>query len=90
MDEKRGLLVSRRETQDAIFDAGAVLQRDLLELGAQLAERLAAMDKPREITALLETEHRRVLATLAASLRADAVAELRPAEAPLPDPRPCP
>ena len=78
LDEKRGLLVPRREIEDAVYDAGAVLQRDLLELGAQLAERLAAMDKPREITALLETEHRRVLATLAASLRA--TSESRQAE----------
>lgn len=78
LDEKRGLLVPRREIEDAIYDAGAVLQRDLLELGAQLAERLAAMDKPREIAALLETEHRRVLATWASSLRAKA--ESRQAE----------
>ena len=78
LDEKRGLLVPRREIEDAVYDAGAVLQRDLLELGAQLAERLAAMDKPREIAALLETEHRRVLATLATSLRAKA--ESRQAE----------
>ncbi len=72
LDEKRGLLVSRVEVEDAVFDAGTVLQRDLLELGPQLAERLAAMDDPREIAALLETEHRRVLATLAVSLRAKA------------------
>ena len=78
LDEKRGLLVPRQEIEDAVYDAGAVLQRDLLELGAQLAERLAAMDKPREIAALLETEHRRVLATLATSLRAKA--ESRQAE----------
>ena len=69
LDEKCRLLVPIAEVQDAVYDAGAVLQRDLLELGAQLSERLAAMDKPREIAALLETEHRRVLATLAASLR---------------------
>lgn len=78
LDEKRGLLVSRREIEDAVYDAGAVLQRDLLDLGAQLAERLAAMSEPREIAALLETEHRRVLATLASSLRADAAAEEKP------------
>ena len=78
LDEKRGLLVPRQEIEDAVYDAGAVLQRDLLELGAQLAERLAAMDKPREIAALLETELRRVLATWATSLRAKA--ESRQAE----------
>ena len=90
LDEKRGLLVPRAEIEDAIFDAGAALQRDLLEIPARLSEQIAAMSDPREIAELLNTEHRRVLATLAASLRADAVAELRPAEAPLPDPRPCP
>ena len=78
LDEKRGLLVPRREIEDAIFDAGAVFQRDLLEIGPQLAERLAAMSKPREIAALLETELRRVLATWASSLRAKA--ESRQAE----------
>ena len=52
-----------------------VLQRDLLELGAQSADRIATMDDPREIAALLEAEHRRVLATLAASLRANVEAE---------------
>ena len=75
LDEKRGLLVPRREVEDSVYDAGTVLQRDLLELGAQLAERLAAMTAPREIAALMETEHRRVLATLAASLRAKAESE---------------
>ncbi len=90
LDEKRGLLVPRREIEDAIYDGGVVFQRDLLELGPQLAERVASMDKPREIAALLETELRRVLATWASSLRSDAEAELRPAEAPLPDPGPCP
>jgi len=78
LDEKRGLLVSRREIQDAIYDAGTILLRDLLDLGAQLAERLAAMSEPREISALLETEHRRVLAALASSLRADSAAEEEP------------
>ena len=48
----------------------AVLLRDLLELGAQLSERIATMTDPREIAALLETEHRRILAALAVSLRA--------------------
>ena len=61
LDEKLGLLVSRAKIEAAIFDAGRVLQRDLLELGAQLAERLASMSDPREIAALLETEHRREL-----------------------------
>ncbi len=36
------------------------------------------MDKPREIAALLEAEYRKVLATLAASLRADSAAEEEP------------
>ncbi len=56
----------------------------------RLAERLASMSDPREIAELLNTEYRRALAVLASSLRADAEAELRPAEAPLPDPGPCP
>ena len=78
LDERRALLVPRAEIETAIYDAGAVLQRDLLELGAQLSERLATMDQPREIAALLETELRRILATLASSLRADAAAENEP------------
>ncbi len=44
----------------------------------RLAGRLAAMDKPREIAALLESEYRRVLAALASSLRVDAAAEEEP------------
>ncbi len=75
LDEKRGLLVPRREVEDSVFSAGTVLQRDLLELGAQLAEQLAAMTDTRAISALMEKEHRRVLATLAASLRAKAESE---------------
>lgn len=75
LDEKCKLLVPIAEVQDAIFDAGTVLQRDLLELGPQLAERLANMTDVREIAALLETELRCILATLAASLRAKAAAE---------------
>ncbi len=72
LDEKRGLLVPRAEVEEAVFDAGAVLLRDLLEIPAQLSERLASMTQRREISALLETALRRVLATLAASLRAKA------------------
>ncbi len=75
LDEKRGLLVPRAEVEDAVYDAGTVLQRDLLELGPQLAERLANMTDVREIAALLEGEHRRVLATLAAALRTKAAVE---------------
>ena len=83
LDEKRGLLVSRAEIQDAVYDAGAVLQRDLLAVAGRLSEQIAAMTEPREIAALLVTEHRRVLAALAASLRAKAEAEHRAtAEAP--------
>ncbi len=78
LDEKRRLLVPRREVEDAVFDAGVVLQRDLLGLGPQLAERLAAMDEPREIAALMEAEYRKILAGLAASLRADSAAEEEP------------
>lgn len=81
LDEKRGLLVPRREIEDAVYDAGTVLQRDMLELGPQLAERLAAMDNPREIAALLETELRRVLATMASSLRAKVESEQAEAKA---------
>lgn len=75
LDEKRGLLVVRQEVEDAISEAGAVLQRELLELGSQLSDRLAAMDSPREIALLLEGEHRRVLAGLAATIRASALSD---------------
>ncbi len=78
LDARLGLLVPREEIQAAIFDAGRVLQRDLLELGAQLSERIAVMDDPREIAELLVTEHRRILAALASSLRTDAAAEEEP------------
>ena len=50
LDEKRGLLVPRAEIENAIYDAGLLLQRGLLELGGQLAERLAALDDTRKIT----------------------------------------
>ncbi len=75
LDEKRGLLVPIAEIQAAVFEAGMLLQRDLLELGPQLAERLASMDDPKAIAALIETELRRVLAALAASLRGNAEAD---------------
>jgi len=75
LDEKRGLLVPRAEVENSVYDAGTVLLRDMLEIPAKLAERLVAMTDRREITALLETELRRVLATMATSLRADAAAE---------------
>lgn len=75
LDEKRALLVPREEAEAAAYEIGALLQRDLLDLGAQLGERLAAMDDPREIAALMEAEYRRVLAALAASLRETAAAE---------------
>ncbi len=78
LDEKRGLLVPRAEVEAAVYDAGLLLQRDLLELGPQLADRIATMDDPREIVEVLETEHRRILAALAASLRANAAAEGEP------------
>lgn len=75
LDEKRGLLVSRQEVEDAVYDAGALLQRDLLNLASQVSERLAAMTDKREIEALLETELRAVLAAMASSLRAGAETE---------------
>ena len=52
-----------------------MLQRNLLYLCSQVAERLASMSDARQITELLEAEHRKVLAQLAAALRADADAE---------------
>ena len=70
LDERRRLLVPRAEVEDAVFEAGAVLQRDLLELEAQLAERLAGMSDPREIAALLEAEFRALLKRVAAALGA--------------------
>ena len=69
----------RAEVENAVYDAGTVLQRDLLELGAQLADRIATMTEPREIAPLLEAEYRRVLATLAVSLSATAAEEENPA-----------
>ena len=95
LDARRGLLVPCAEVEAAVYDAGTVLQRDLLEIPAQLAERLAAMDEPHAIAELLEGEFRRVLAALAASLRADAAAEEErkanaTAEVVTLEPRPCP
>lgn len=52
LDEKRNLLVPRVEVEDAVLEAGEMLQRELDALGAQLAERLAALSEPREIAAL--------------------------------------
>ena len=72
LDEKRGLLVPRAEVEDAVFEAGLLLQRNLLHLCSQVAERLASMSDARQITELLEAEHRGVLAQLAAALRAKA------------------
>ncbi|MCZ6858927.1 MAG: hypothetical protein O7I42_01370 [Alphaproteobacteria bacterium] len=75
LDEKRGLLVPIAEVQDAAYEAGAVLQRDLLDLAGQLSEIIAPMTDATAIAALVESEHRRLLAAFAASLRADAAAE---------------
>ncbi len=75
LDEKRGLLVPRAEVEDAVYDAGLMFQRDLLELGPQLAERLAAMTDPKKIAEVMQAEYRQVLATWASSLRADVAAE---------------
>ncbi len=72
LDEKRGLLVPRREIEDAVYEAGLLLQRNLLHLCSQVAERVASMSDARQITELLEAEHRKVLAQLAAALRAKA------------------
>ena len=78
LDEKRALLVPRAEVEDAVFEAGLLLQRNLLHLCSQVAERLASMSDARQITELLEAEHRKVLAALASSLRVDAAAEEEP------------
>ncbi len=78
LDEKRGLLVPRAEVEDAVYDAGLLLQRNLLHLCSQVAERVASMSDARQITELLEAEHRKVLAQLAAALRAKAAAEEEP------------
>lgn len=69
LDEKRKLLVPREEVRDAIWDAGQHLQANLLTLSSSIAERLAAMEDPREIAALLDAEHRKVLEALANGLR---------------------
>lgn len=69
LDEKRALLVPRAEVEAATYEAGQMLQRDLLEFGPQLSDRLAAMASPREIAALMETELRRLLAKWASTLR---------------------
>lgn len=71
LDEKLEHLVPRAEVESAAFEAGQALQRDLLDLGPQLAERLAVMSDPREIATLIENEHRRVLAKLATALRSE-------------------
>jgi len=77
LDEKRGLLVPRAEVEDAVFESGLLLQRNLLHLCSQVAERLASMSVAREITEVLEGEVRKVLAELAASLRAKAEEEAK-------------
>ena len=76
LDEKRALLVPRAEIEAAVYEAGQMLQRDLLELGPQLSERLAAMASPHDIAALMETEHRRLLAKWASTLRTQGDADV--------------
>ncbi len=70
LDEKRGLLVPRQEVENAVYDAGTLLQRDLLNMAGQVSERIATMADATEIAALIEAETRAVLATMASSLRA--------------------
>ncbi len=55
---------------DKAHNAGKVLQQNLIDLAALLGEQLATMPDPREIVAMLEKEYGRILADLAASLRA--------------------
>ena len=77
---------------DKAHNAGKVLQQNLVDLAALLGEQLATMPDPREIVAMLENDYLRILAELAASLRADAAAEEEDhasAEV-IPDPRACP
>jgi len=62
------------DAYNAAYNAGRVLQQNLVDLAALLGEQLAATVDPREIVALLETDYLRILATLAASLRDDAEA----------------
>jgi len=76
LDVKRELLVPRAEVEAHEYAIAQALQRDLLELGPQLSERLATMTVPREIAALLETEFRQVMAKLAAALRTQGEADL--------------
>ncbi len=63
---------------DRAYNAGKELQKNLVDLAALLGEQLATMPDPREIVVMLETDYLRILATLAASLRADAAAEENP------------
>ena len=55
---------------DKAYNAGKVLQQNLIDLAALLGEQLATMPDPREIVAMLEKEYGRILADLATSLRA--------------------
>ncbi len=65
LDEKLGRTVSRRRVEGAAAEAGQTLREGLEARNRDLAERLAALDDPREIRALLDEEDRRLLARAA-------------------------
>lgn len=75
LDEKRGLLVPRREVEDAAAEAGHLLQRGLMRLALDQAEPLATMTDPGEIRGMLEENYRQVLQELQAQLRKAALDE---------------
>ena len=57
------------DAYNAAYNAGKVLQQDLIDLAALLGVQLAATADPVEIVTLLNNDYLRILAELSASLR---------------------
>lgn len=62
--EKRRLLVPVSEVESGASDAAQAVQNALMGVGMELSERLAAMTEAREIAALIEAEHKKILERL--------------------------
>ena len=68
LDERRRKLVPRAEVREGAAELGGVLQVALLQLSIDLAEPLATMTEPTEISVLLDKAFRQALDRLSTKL----------------------
>ena len=61
-------MLSRDEVEEACEEVGRLFQRELLDLAGRLPEKIAGMDDPKAIEALLYKEFLALLKRVAAEL----------------------